>query len=145
MFPPNVEPTYTPNLHLELFSPLGVGWREDATAGALLDENMLLIDAAVASGGFPKNIVTVSSNYSANPGDFVECDTSSAGFTVTLPLSVLNAKATIVIKKVSSDTNTLTIACSGSDSLDGNASSSVTIPETAVGSVADGITSWRIY
>ena len=51
MFPPNVEPTYTPNLHLELFSPLGVGWREDATAGALLDENMLLIDAAVASGG----------------------------------------------------------------------------------------------
>ncbi len=110
-------------------------------------EDFVLIDAAIgsSSSGFPKNIVKVSSNYSANPGDFVECDTSSAGFTVTLPLSVFNAKATIVIKKVSSDTNTLTIACSGSDSLDGNASSSVTIPETAVGSVADGITSWRIY
>ena len=41
----------TPNLHLELFAPLGVGWREDATAGALLDYDMMLIDAAVSSGG----------------------------------------------------------------------------------------------
>ena len=38
----------TPNFGLELFSPLGVGWREDATAGALLDYNMMLIDAAIA-------------------------------------------------------------------------------------------------
>ena len=41
----------TPNLHLELFAPLGVGWREDTTAGALLDYDMMLIDAAVSSGG----------------------------------------------------------------------------------------------
>jgi len=41
----------TPNYHLNLFTPLGVGWREDATAGLLLDENMALIDAAIAGGG----------------------------------------------------------------------------------------------
>lgn len=41
----------TPNLHLELFAPLGVGWREDATAGALLDYNMMLLDSAVGGGG----------------------------------------------------------------------------------------------
>ena len=40
----------TPNFGLELFSPLGVGWREDATAGALLDYNMILIDAALGAG-----------------------------------------------------------------------------------------------
>jgi hypothetical protein len=40
----------TPNFGLELFSPLGVGWREDATAGALLDYNMMLIDAAIGAG-----------------------------------------------------------------------------------------------
>lgn len=41
----------TPNLKLELFSPLGVGWREDATAGAILDYNMALIDVFAAGGG----------------------------------------------------------------------------------------------
>ena len=40
----------TPNFGLELFLPLGVGWREDATAGALLDYNMILIDAAIGAG-----------------------------------------------------------------------------------------------
>jgi hypothetical protein len=34
----------TPNLHLNLFTPFGVGWREDATAGLLLDENMAILD-----------------------------------------------------------------------------------------------------
>src|ERR1039458_2809221 len=50
MFPPNFTPSFTPNLRLELFRPLGVGWREDATAGAILDQNMALIDAALGSG-----------------------------------------------------------------------------------------------
>src|ERR1035441_1572106 len=50
MFPPNFTPSFTPNLRLELFNPLGVGWREDATAGAILDQNMALIDAALGSG-----------------------------------------------------------------------------------------------
>jgi hypothetical protein len=43
----------TPNLGLYLFAPLGVGWREDATAGLLLDENMAILDRAVISGGGP--------------------------------------------------------------------------------------------
>jgi len=125
----------TPNLGLAL-------WDFSETVA----ENFLIIDAAISSSsGFPKNIVSVSSNYSANPGDFVECDTSLGGFTVTLPLSASNAKATIVVKKISTDTHTLTIACSGSDTLDGNATSPVNIPQTAVESTADGITSWRIY
>ena len=37
----------TPNIGLELFAPLGVGWREDATAGALIDYNLMLIDEAL--------------------------------------------------------------------------------------------------
>lgn len=41
----------TPKLGLELFAPLGVGWREDATAGAIIDYNMMLIDAASGGGG----------------------------------------------------------------------------------------------
>ncbi len=39
----------TPNVGLELFEPLGVGWREDATAGALLDFNMMLLDSTIES------------------------------------------------------------------------------------------------
>ena len=46
----------TPNLHLNLFAPLGVGWREDATAGELLDDNMVVLDAAVANAGTVKSV-----------------------------------------------------------------------------------------
>ena len=70
MFPPDYTPTYTPNLKLELFSPLGVGWREDATAGAMLDANMMTIDAIVGGDvssvfGRTGAVVALAADYSA--------------------------------------------------------------------------------
>jgi hypothetical protein len=50
----------TPNLHLELFAPLGVGWREDATAGALLDYDMMLIDAAIEALILTSGVLSVN-------------------------------------------------------------------------------------
>jgi len=98
-----------------------------------------------AASSTTMNVVLKTAAYLAAAGDFVECDTSLGGFTVTLPASATNKGKTIIIKKISSDANTLTIACSGSDTLDGNATSPVNIPQTAVESTADGIISWRVY
>jgi len=62
----------TPNLHLNLFTPLGVGWREDATAGLLLDENMALLDKALSTGvGVDANEIggiAVNGNEPSHPG-----------------------------------------------------------------------------
>lgn len=49
----------TPNLHLNLFTPLGVGWREDATAGLLIDENMSLLDEAYSGAGAGATAIAV--------------------------------------------------------------------------------------
>ncbi len=78
----------TPNLHLNLFTPLGVGWREDATAGLLLDENMALIDAALGHAG---SSVSVNSASVANP-NFV----NSATVTFSVTGSSVSATATVV-------------------------------------------------
>jgi hypothetical protein len=94
---------------------------------------------------FPANIVSVTTTYAAVAGDFVKCDTSSGGFTVMLPLSASNSGKTITIKKISSDNNTLTIACSGSDTLDNQPTQTTKIQNTAVETLADGITTWEIY
>lgn len=85
-----------------------------------------------------------TSAYTAVAGDFVKCDTSAGGFTVLLPLSSANSGKTIVVKKVSSDTNVLTIGTSGSDTIDGQATQTTAIPQTAVEVTADGTTVWEI-
>jgi hypothetical protein len=91
------------------------------------------------------NVVLKTSNYNAVANDFVECDTSGGGFTVTLPLSAANGGKTITVKKISNDTNVLTIACSGADSIDSQPTQTTAIPNTAVENMADGFASWRIY
>ncbi len=123
MFPPNVEPTYTPNLHLELFSPLGVGWREDATAGALLDENMLLIDAAVASGGAVTSVNgkagVVVLSYSDVGADAAgaaataqsTAEASAAG--LYIPLSVLTTEGDMLYENASLGKMRLPIGATG--------------------------------
>ncbi len=97
----------TPNLGLELFEPLGVGWREDATAGALLDFNMMLIDAAL---GYAGSSVSVNSASVANP-NFV----NSATVTFSVTGSSVSATATVVGGVSSVNTKTGTVVLSYSD------------------------------
>ena len=56
----------------------------------------------------------------------VLCDTSGGGFTVTLPAASGSNGWIYNIKKISSDGNTLTIARTGSDVIDGQTSLSIT-------------------
>ena len=87
----------TPKLGLELFAPLGVGWREDATAGALLDYNMMLLDAASGGGG---SSVSINSALVSDP-NFKD------SATVTFSVSGSNVTATAASAQVNSDWNSI--------------------------------------
>jgi hypothetical protein len=85
----------------------------------------------------PWNITAVKTGtYTCAVGEVVRCDPSGGGFTVTLPAIPTTATLRdidIVIKNVTSSTNTITIAAAGSDTIDGAASVTIT---TARGSVS---------
>lgn len=112
---------------------------------SVVGSNIFLTAAGGGGSGFPSRFVTETSNYDAVAGDFVLCDTSGGGFTVTLPLSAANAKANICVKKISSDQNVLTIAASGSDKIDAQSSWVTKQQNTAVLMTSTGTTNWDIY
>lgn len=115
------------------------------------DQGLLLIfdgfnwvtERGIGSGGNSgSNITSQNTTYTAKDGDFVLCDTSSAGFTVTLPASSASKGKSISVKKVSTDSNTLTVAGGGSDTIDGNASILIAFQNTCMDVTADGIATW---
>ncbi len=116
----------TPNLGLELFAPLGVGWREDATAGALLDFNMMLLDAAVGHGG---SSVSVNGSTVTNP-NFV----NSASVTFSVTGSSVSATATVVGGVSSVNSKTGAVVLSYSD-----------VGADAVGAAATALSSAKSY
>lgn len=71
----------------------------------------------------------------------VKCDTTTGGFTVTLPTAVGNT-ATIVIKKTVA-TNTLTIATTSSQTIDGAASAQLKVDGASVTLISDNA-NWQI-
>lgn len=56
-------------------------------------------------------------NYTATAGDFVPCDTTSGGFTVTLPAAPADLSVVGVKHVIQGGSNTVTVACAGSDAL----------------------------
>ncbi len=112
---------------------------------SVVSSNITFAAVGASNGASNLNVVKKTSNYNAVAGDFIEVDTSGGPVTITLPLSSANARATITVKKISTDSNVLTIACSGSDTIDTQATQTTTVPQTAVESLADGVASWRIY
>ena len=102
------------------------------------------ITATGGGGGSVFSPTIQTSAYAAEAQDLVLCNTSGGGFTVTLPLSASNKGATIIIKKISSDTNLLTVATSGSDVIDGHANELIAFSKTSMSIIADGISIWEI-
>jgi hypothetical protein len=57
---------------------------------------------------------TVTSAYTAAPGDLIAADATAGGFTITLPAAPYD-KTLVLVKKVDSSANTVTVQRSGSD------------------------------
>lgn len=99
---------------------------------------------AASSGSSSFNMVSKTGAYGASANDYVQCNTSSAGFTVTLPASSGCSGEPVIVKKTSSDTNIVTVACSGSDTIDGSATITFSIQNTALEFVSNGSNGWEI-
>jgi len=90
------------------------------------------------------SVVTKTGNWTAIAKQTVLCDTSAGGFTVTLPASASNATFPITVKKISSDFNVLTVATTGGDTIDGDATKEILTPQTSLTAQADGGTTWEV-
>lgn len=89
------------------------------------------------------NTTAKNSNYVAVAGDMVLA-TTTAPFTVTIPLSSANANLSIRVKKVSADLNAVTLTASGGDLIDGLASQSFNGQYTDIEITADGVGNWWV-
>lgn len=74
----------------------------------------------------PRITATKTSTYSAAHGEHVRADPSGGTFTITLPVSDGKGRD-ITIKNVTSSTNTITIARSSSDTIDGATSATMNL------------------
>lgn len=95
------------------------------------------------STGTP-NVVSKSANYNASINDVVLCDTSGGGFTVTLPDATASLGGVVTVKKMSSDSNTLTISRLGADTVEGATTAAFTVQYTSLSLIAFG-TNWDIF
>ncbi len=86
-----------------------------------------------------------TANYTAVANDSIFCDTSAGGFTITLPAAASNSGVAILVKKISSDANTLAIARTGGDVIDGATSASTILPFSSFFFVSDGVSDWGIF
>lgn len=74
---------------------------------------------------------------------FYPCDTTSAGFTLTLDASAATTGTILIAKKTSSDGNTLTIGTS-SGNIDGSSTITTTTQNASFSFVWDG-TNWKVW
>jgi hypothetical protein len=72
-------------------------------------------DGPMEAGGLYVPVAVQASAYTANPGDFVPVDTTSAGVTVTLPAAPQDQSVVAVKMVKQGSTNTVTISAGGSD------------------------------
>jgi hypothetical protein len=98
-----------------------------SASGVILVTDVRADYAPLGSGGGgsgvgPYNVTNQNSNYTAFAWDFVRCDTSGGGFTVTLPDATLTINKEINIKKISTDSNAVTLNTTAGQTIDSQAS-----------------------
>ena len=98
--------------------------------------------ASVPSTGYTVTSQNTTYSVTATSGTLiVKCDTTTAGFTVTLPTAVSNG-ATIVIKKTVA-VNTLTIATTSSQTIDGGTTALLKVNGSSITLISDNA-NWQI-
>jgi hypothetical protein len=100
-------------------------------------------DQDLSAVRLPLWTATKTTTYAAAVGEYVPADTTGAGFTVTLPANPA-AGALVGVKKISTDSNTLTIAPAGGGTIDGDANATTTVQYG--GAIFEHVASnaWRI-
>jgi len=95
---------------------------------------------APAPGGW--TVTKVTANYTASDGEIVLVDASGGAVTVTLPTPSNGAR--VRVKKIDASTNTVTVSPSGTETIDGASSHTISQKNEAYEYVSDG-TDWLIF
>lgn len=91
--------------------------------------------------GFRQAVLSKTSGFTASYNSVNKLDSSSAGFTATLPTAVGHKGDFIVLWKVSSDSNAVTLGFTSSQTANGSGSWSITSQYTGYALTSDG-TNW---
>lgn len=113
------------------------------------DIQMALTAAGIALDNIgvlpPFSTRTVSTNTALISSDYlVLVDASSAGITISLPPVASKAGSQVVVKKIDSSVNTVTVDGDGSDTLDGAATQSLTNQYDSITVASDGTQWWIV-
>lgn len=114
------------------------------TADAALSARVATLESSsgTTSGGQTLAVRSASSAITAAAGDFLLADGASAAFTVTLPASPAT-NASVAVKKVDNSLNLITVVGSGSTTIDGDSSCTLTQAQSGAVFVFDG-SNWRV-
>jgi len=92
-----------------------------------------------------RKLLTVVANYIALiTDDFILCDCTTSGFTITLPSAGSSTGRVLNIKRVDETTNVLTIDGSGTETIDQELTQELTSGLPNIKIVSDGIGWWVI-
>lgn len=93
-------------------------------------------------GSLSVGVITVTTTYSALSTDYlVLSDGTTAAFTVTLPAATQKGQK-IVVVKIDSSVNAITVAPNGTDTIEGAASLSLATQYNKANLIADGVGIW---
>ncbi len=125
--------------------PRGYSLVQKSTPGTGIPVWQPIISGGGGAGEISNVFVTEQvGNFAANPWDYVLMDTTAGASIVTLPLTASNPNLFIIVKKVSSDTNTVTLVGTGSDTIEGASSLVLSLPESSVQITSDGVSNWDV-
>jgi hypothetical protein len=95
-------------------------WALWVDSGRSRFDGEVVVTGRISSTGVVSAISTKTTTYTLTNDDSVILgDTTTAGFTLTLPTAVGRSGQTYTIKKVSADANTLTVATTSAQTIDG--------------------------
>lgn len=95
-------------------------------------------------GSWRPTLRSKSATYTAIQGDYILGNTTSAGFTITLPAASTVPGAIITVTKVSSDANNLTVSRAGSDLIVGATTAVISVQYNSITLLSDGSSNWFI-
>lgn len=139
-------PTFTTNYQLS--KPLVNNATDQDLWGGELNDDMDSIDTLLRAGitVFTQAVQTTAfvASASINVKNLYPCDATGGAFAATIPAAATAGEgATLFIRKDDASTNAITLARTGSDTLDGVTSLSLALQNDCYGLVSDGVSAWR--
>lgn len=139
-------PTSTTNYSLQ--KPLVNNATDQDLWGGELNDDLDSIDTLMRQAITITSEATQTSGFTATASISVKklypCDATIAGFTATIPPAASSGNgATVFIKKTDTTAHVITLARSGSDTLDGDTTVPLNSENDCLGFVSDGVSRWN--